>query len=155
MGGIFRDIRYAVRRLSKDVGFTVAAVVTLALGIGANTAIFSVINAVLLRPLPFHDPDRIVAVWQENRAFNLKNSPIAMGNYVDFRAQSKAFDQMGAVEARQFQLTGDADAEQVQGGLATSSLFAVLGVKPSLGRVFVEGEDYAGCDKVVVLSHSL
>jgi putative ABC transport system permease protein len=78
-----------------------------------------------------------------------------MGNYVDFRAQSKAFDQMGAVEARQFQLTGDADAEQVQGGLATSSLFAVLGVKPSLGRVFVEGEDYAGCAKVVVLSHSL
>ena len=155
MAGFFRDVRYAVRRLSKDVGFTVAAVVTLALGIGANTAIFSVINAVLLRPLPFNDPDRIVAVWQENHALNLKNSPIAMGNYVDFRAQSKAFDQMGAVEARQFQLTGDADAEQVQGGLATSSLFAVLGVKPSLGRVFVEGEDCAGCAKVVVLSDSL
>ncbi len=155
MAGILGEVRYAVRRLSKDMGFTVAAVVTLALGIGANTAIFSVINTVLLRPLPFHDPERIVAVWQENRAFKLKYGMIAMGNYVDIRAQSNAYDHIGAVEARLFQLTGDADAEEVQGGVATSSLFGALGVAPSLGRVFGEGEDYAGCPKVAVLSHSL
>jgi putative ABC transport system permease protein len=111
MPDITRDLRYALRSLRKSPGFTAVAVLTLALGIGANTAVFSLINAVLLRPLPFDEPDRLVLVWESAPFFSIRDSPVAPGNFADWRSRSRSFEEIGAIEEGRFRLTGGGNPE--------------------------------------------
>ena len=152
MTKVVQDLRYAARTLRKSPVFTAVALLTLALGIGANSAIFSLIDALLLRPLPFPQPDRLMLVWEDTSMFGLKDSPVALGNYTGWRAQNHVFQRMGAIEQRSFRLTGGGEAVQVQGGLVTGSLLATLGVRPTLGRLFREDEDQPGAAPVATLS---
>jgi len=128
---------------------------TLALGIGANSAIFTLIDAVLLRPLPFAQPDRLVLVWEDTNVFGLKDSPPAMGNYVEWRAGNHVFQQMGALEEPPYLLTGVGEPLVIHGSIVTASLFPTLGVQPALGRGFREDEDHYGTAKTVILSDGL
>ena len=155
MQKVIVDLRYAFRTLRKSPLFAGVAILTLALGVGANTAIFTLVNAVLLRPLPFPDPDRLVFVWEETAMFGLKDSVVAMGNYTEWRAQSRAFQQMGALEQKLFALTGTGEALQVHGSIVTASLFRTLQVKPAMGRLFREDEDRPGAPMVAILSDGL
>lgn len=147
------DIRYSIRSLLKRPGFVSIAVITLALGIGANTAIFSVINAVVLRPLPYADPDRLVMVW-ETVAGNDRRS-VAPGNYVDWRDQNKTFAGMSAAFNGNFNLTGDGEPERIDGATITSTLMDVLGVPAQLGRTFQPDDDSSGGQSVVLISDGL
>ena len=160
MGTLFHDVRYGLRSLGKNLGFAAVAILTLALGIGANTTIFSVINNTLLRQLPFPDPDRLVLVWetfgkgQDN--WNIVSAP----NFWDFQKQSRSFESMAIFDSagRGYNLsaTGNAqEAEQVSGLRVSSGFFSVLGVKPFLGRTFLPEEDTLGKDHEVVLSYGL
>jgi putative ABC transport system permease protein len=135
--------------------FTVVAMLTLALGIGANSAIFTLINAALLRPLPFPDPERLVLVWEDTSMFGMKDSPVAIGNYVEWRAQNHVFQQMGALERGTFRLTGTGEAQQIPGSVVTTSLFYTLGIQPALGRLFREDEDQPSTPKTAILTDGL
>ena len=150
-----QDLRYAWRTLRGSPTFSMVAAATLALGIGANTAIFTVINAALLAPLPFPAPERLALVWEDTSMFGLKDSPAALGNYTDWRAQNHVFEQMGALEGRFFRLTSAGEAQQVLGAVATASLLPTLGVKPALGRLFREEDDRPGAPKTAILSDGL
>jgi predicted permease len=152
-----QDVRYAARTLRKNPSFTAIALLTLALGIGANTAIFSVVNTVLLRPLPYPDADRLVAVWEKVRLptyQNDQNSP-APGNFADWRRQNTVFREMAAVRYRSFNLTGDGEPVRVEGEAVSASLFPLLQVNAKLGRVFTPEEDVAGGPRVVLISEGL
>ena len=149
------DLRRICRSLIKTPGFTAVVIATLALAIGTNTAIFSAIDAALLRPLPFPEPDRLVAVWEKTNLFGLHYSPVAMANYTDWRAQNSTFHEMGIHESGAMLLTGTGDAEEVSCGLVTASLFRALQAQPAAGRFWAEGEDLPGSAKTVVLSHGL
>src|SRR4051812_4349673 len=129
---LLADLRYAVRYLRKSPGFTAVAVLTLALGVGANTAVFSLLNAVLLWPLPYADPDRLVLVWESAPFFGLRDSPVPPANYVDWKGRSHSFEDMGALEDRSFRLIGERTPEVVQGGLVTASMWRVLRIRPAL-----------------------
>src|SRR3954462_9620638 len=111
MGTLLQDLRYGLRVLLKKPGFTLIAVMALALGIGANTAIFSVVNTVLLRPLPYKEPERLVMVWEHNRPAGRNQNVINPANFLDWQAQNSVFDQMAAFYDDQFNLTGDAHPE--------------------------------------------
>ena len=152
MTGLLHDLRYAGRALLRSPGFTAVAVLTLALGIGANTAIFSVVNSVLLKPLPLPEPDRLVRVYEldEGRPWTL--SP---PNFTDLRRESSVFEEMAAYTGTAAALTGAGDAKRVAGTVATGGFFRVLGAAPLLGRTFSTGDAVAGHDRVVVLSHGL
>src|SRR5437762_1098281 len=113
METVWQDLRYGLRTLLKSPGFTLIAVLTLALGIGANTAIFSLVNAVLLRPLNYAAPEQLVMVWEDEAAINLKGESPAPANYADWKAQSRSFADMTALEQRIYNLTGDGDPEMV------------------------------------------
>jgi putative ABC transport system permease protein len=155
MTRLAQDLRYAWRTLRKSPVFAAVALVTLALGIGANTAIFTLINAALLRPLPFPGPERLALVWEDTSMFGLKDSPVALGNYVEWRARNRVFQQMGALEQRTFRLTGIGEAQQIQGSVVTASLLETLAVQPALGRLFREDEDRPGAPKTAILSDGL
>jgi predicted permease len=158
MSGIRQDVRYALRQLRKSVGFTVVAVVTLALGIGANTAIFSVVNGVLLRPLQFPDPGRLVRVWHVPPAKSFPGMPtfsVSAANYLDWERQNHVFEGMAIYTFHGFTLTGSDKPEQVDACAATAGFFSTLGVQPLLGRGFTPEEDQPGRSNVVVLSHRL
>jgi len=144
MLNILADLRYAFRSLRKSPGFTAVAVLTLALGVGANSAVFSLINAVLLRPLPYPQPDRLVLVWESAPFFGVDDSPVAPANYVDWKIRSRSFEQMGAIEQRSYRLIGEGTPAVVEGAFATASLFRALQVRPLLGRTFREDEDRPG-----------
>jgi predicted permease len=144
-----QDVRYGIRMLAKNPGFTLAAIVALALGIGANTAIFSVVNAVLLRPLPYRDPDRLMVLLHDG------SSPVAPANYLDWRRQSRSFEEMGAAEFWTPNLTGGDRPEHTWALRLTTSMFLVLGVQPMLGRAFSADEEITGHDHVVVLSYRI
>ena len=153
METLLTDIRYGIRNLLKRPGFTLIAVVTLALGIGANTAIFSVVNTVLLRPLPYENPDRLVVLLEtvSGRAI-----PTSYLNFVDWRNQSTAFDNVAALRPREsFNLTGAGESERLQGRLVSANFLTTLGIKPIRGRDFMAEEDRPGATPVVILSHSL
>jgi putative ABC transport system permease protein len=152
MGTIIANLNYAARSLRKSPGFTVVAVLTLALGIGANSAVFSLINAVLLRPLPYHQPDRLVLVWESAPFFGLHDSPVAPANFVDWKARSHSFTELGALEDRSFRLTGEGTPEILQGGLVTAGFLRALGSRLQLGRGFRDEEDQPGAARVVVIS---
>ena len=135
MQTLWQDIRYGLRVLWKSKGFTVVAVVTLALGIGANTAIFSVVDAVLLRPLSYREPDRLVALW-ENVPAKGGTWRVAPANFLDWKKQNQVFEETAAFSASGFNLTGGGEPEQIRGVRVSSGYFGVLGVDPALGRAF-------------------
>jgi putative ABC transport system permease protein len=149
---MIRDLRYALRTLIKSPGFTIVAVLTLALGIAANTAIFSAVDAVLLHPLPFPHPEQLVDITKTMAMFELFQSNSSALDFQDYRAQSRSFSDMAAIEHGQFNLTGDRLPERIPGARASPSLFRLLGVNPLLGRAFLPDEEQWGRHKVVVLS---
>ena len=147
------DLRYALRMLLKNPGFTIVAIIALALGIGANTAIFSVVNTVLLRPLPYRDPERLVMVWEDASKHGYPRDTPAVANYVDWRDQNQVFEGMAAIADESFNLTGAGDPERLEGRSVSANLFPMLGVEPQLGRVFSATEDQPGSQRVVLLSY--
>jgi len=149
------DLVYAVRGLSKKPLFTCAAVLTLALGIGANSAIFSVVNAVLLRPLPYPAPDRLMMLWTYNPRQGFTRDVSAYPNFDDWRRHSTSFDGMSAYTGSDFTLTQAGDPAEIRGAVVTPGFFETLGVAPALGRTFGPREATAGADRVAVLSHGL
>ncbi|HVG18372.1 MAG TPA: ABC transporter permease, partial [Blastocatellia bacterium] len=155
METLYQDLRYTARMLLKRPAFTAIIVLALALGIGANTAIFSVINAILLRPLPYKNPDRISMVWLDNKRLGVDQDWHSYPNFMDYKEQNQSFDDMAAFNNRSFNLTGAGDPVRVIGVWATASLFPVMGVEPAIGRAFTVEEEEPGKDLVVVLSHGL
>lgn len=151
-----QDLRYAGRMLARRPGFTAVAVLTLALGVGANTAIFSVVEAVLLRPLPYRHAGRIVVVWESLRSQGGKRNVISPANFLDWREQAKSFDGMATFVDLPVGLTGAGEPEEVPAQLVTPNLFALLGAIPELGRTFVPEDVKAGQrPNVAILSHGL
>ena len=134
METIWQDLRYGVRMMFKNPGFTVVAIVTLALGIGANTAIFTVVNAVLLRPLPYEDSNRLVWFWENQPDFRHGN--LSPADFLDYQAQSRAFEQIASYRPMDFTLTGDRQPEQIGGLIVSANYFSLLGIQPELGRAF-------------------
>ncbi len=155
MDTLLQDVRFAVRTLAKNRGFTTVAIVTLALGIGATTAIFSVINAVLVRPLGYPDPERLFVLSQLAANPRVGKIPATPLDFVDFRNEARSFASMAAYTGTGFTLTGEDGPELVIGQLVTAELFDVLGVRPLLGRTLRPGENEAGRDQVVVLGYEL
>lgn len=153
MHTLFQDLRYAVRKLSNDPGFTIVAVLTLALGIGANTAIFSVVNAVLLRPLPYADASRVVMLLEQTKDY--PRFTVSYLNYADWRDQSHSYEAVGAVRNTIVTMTGSGEPERLPSQNATANLFGVLGISPEVGRPFSAEEDRAGAANVVLISHGL
>jgi len=155
MTGLLQDIRYALRQLRKNLGFTAVAVVTLALGIGANTTVFSAIDAVLLKPLPYKDANRLVMVWEQNPHRGWFENIVSVANYLDWRQQNRVFSDLAAFDAISFSLAGSGTPQEIPAQRVTSSLFSVLGVQPLRGRVFLPEEDKPGSSPVAVLSYGL
>jgi predicted permease len=155
MNTVLQDLRYGARALIKNPGFTVVAVLTLALGVGANTAIFSVLRAVVLRDLPYREPDRIAVLWTRNIQQNLPDGSSYL-NARDWKEHSKTFEQMAAYVRPEFtrETLGGAQAERIEMGEVGPGFFELLGTAPLLGRTFVAG-DYGGAARTVVISHGL
>ena len=156
MEKLFQDIRYATRQLMKSPGFATVAILTLALGIGANTAIFSVVNGVLLKALPFHDPDRLVRVWHVPPAKSfpgMTRFSVSPANYLDWENQNHTFASMAIYGYRGFTLTGSDKPEQINATAVSSQFFQTLGVEPFLGRTLLPDEDQPGRSNVVVLNY--
>jgi putative ABC transport system permease protein len=150
-----RDARHAIRMLVNSPGFSLIALLTFALGIGVNTAVFSVFNGVLLRPLPYPEPDRITMIWLDNRRLGIKEDITSFPNYRDWRDQNSSYAQMAAFTPSAFSLTGAGEPERLQGAQATANFFDVMGVKPVAGRLFDVSHEKPGNDNVVVLSFGL
>ena len=149
------DIRYGARSLRKRPGFSSIAIATLALGIGANTAIFSLVSAVLLRPLPFADSDRLVMIWEDASFAGFPRNTPSVANYQDVKTQNHVFTEVAALDRRTFNLTGDGEPQKIDARGVTANFFPTLGVKPVAGRWFVPSEDKPGADRVVILSNAL
>jgi putative ABC transport system permease protein len=149
------DLRYAVRSLRQHPGFTAVVLATLALGIGANAAIFSVVNAVLLRPLPYEGADRIVVLWGDLHRPGVNEIPASAGEYVDYRDRSHAFDHIAVYDTAGFNLTGGEAPERVDGAIVTASLFPLLGASAQIGRTFLAAEEQPGRNDVALIGHAL
>ena len=154
MNTLLQDLRYGVRILLKQPGFTLVAVITLALGIGANTAIFSLVNSVLLRPLPFRDPDRLVRMIQSSPKLGLPTWGVSQADFGAYREQNRSFESMAIYNNSAINLTGAGEPERLPMTSVTADFFKVFGVSPLLGRTFVEGEDAPGKNVVCVISHA-
>jgi putative ABC transport system permease protein len=152
MNTLLQDLQYGLRMLLKHRSVTAIAVLTLALGIGANTAIFSVVNAVLLNPLPYREPDRLVALWENVPTHGQWRT--APANFFDWKKQNTVFEDVVAFGNNSLALTGDGEPEQLNGARVSSGYFAVVGVDPVLGRAFTPEEYEAGKDQVVILGHA-
>jgi len=150
-----QDLRYGVRMLTKNPGFTVVAVLALTLGIGANTAIFSVVNSVLLRPLPYSEPGRLVQLWEVDAKKKTSEMPASYPNFADWRDQKNAFEEVAAYSDWTFNLTGTGEPERIRSAIISPAFFSTLGIKPIRGRIFLSGEDERGKDLVAVISESL
>jgi putative ABC transport system permease protein len=155
MSTLLHDLRYGLRMLAKNPGFTAVAVLTLALGIGANTAIFSVVNAVLLRPLPYRHADRLVIVWEQNLSRGWTTNIVSTANFDDWRRQNTVFSDMAAVASGSFNLTGVGEPMEIGGERVTANLFALLGVQPIRGRGFVPADDDPSSPPVAIISYGL
>jgi len=153
MHTLWQDLRYGLRMLLKKPGFTIIAIATLALGIGANTALFSVVNGVLLSPLPFQQPDQLVALYARTAEFS--HSSISYPNFLDWRRDNRSFSALAAFRADNMNLTGIGDAERLRTEMVSATFFPILGVKPVLGRVFGQDEDRLGGAPVVLISGGL
>src|SRR5580765_6084435 len=148
---IIQDVRYAIRLLVRRPGFALVAVLTLALGIGAATSIFSVVDAVLLRPMPFPNPDRLVLMGIVGR--NAGEFPLPDTDFIEWRERNRTADAVAAYSQQAINITGDGHPERIPGALVTDQFFNVLGSAPERGRVFQEGDDRPGAQKVAVISH--
>jgi putative ABC transport system permease protein len=158
MTALAQDLKYALRVLRKSPGFTAAAILVLALGIGANTAIFSVVNAVLLRPLPFHDSSRLVQVWHVPPAKSfpgMTRFSVSAANYLDWQQQNHVFEQMAIYSFSSFNFTASDQPEAIQGAGVSPDFFSALRSQPLLGRTFLPEEDQPGRGHVVILSHAI
>ena len=150
-----RDVRYAARTLARTPGFAVLAVLIIGLGIGANTAIFSLVSAVLLEPLPFVEPDELVVLWDDGSAVGASpRSPISLASYVDWRERSTSLEGIAAFQSRSYNLTGDGEPERLDALRTTPNLLSILGLQPVVGRTFAPDE-VAEATPVVVVSQSL
>jgi putative ABC transport system permease protein len=152
---LIQDLRYTVRMLRKSPGFAALVVLTLALGIGGNTAIFSLVNDALLKPLPYGDPDRLVMVWETMAGQAHSENIVAAPNYLDWEKQNDVFERMAIFEFLGYNISGEGDPEIVGGLRASSGLFDLLGVQPMMGRTFTKDEEAPGKDHVAVLSYGL
>jgi putative ABC transport system permease protein len=152
---LWQDCRYGARSLRRSPGFTAAALFTLALGIGANTAIFSVVEAILLRALPYRNAERVVLVWENNRLRGKPHNVINPGNFLDWRDQSGAFDEMAAFIDQRYNLTGGGDPEEIPAQATTPNLFQLLGAEAAMGRTLTPGDGEPGREEVAVISHGL
>ena len=153
LSDLWQDIRYAVRMLRKNPGFAAVVIITLALGIGANTAIFSFVNAVILNPLPFPDSDRLVVIRETNTAGT--EMTVSLLNFRDWQARSKSFEELGGFCWWTFNLTGAGTPQRLIGQAVTSNYFSILGVQPQLGRIFSPEEDKYGAERTALISDSL
>jgi putative ABC transport system permease protein len=153
METLYKDLRYGMRGLLQRPGFTIVAIITLALGIGANTAIFSVVNAVVLRPLPYAEPDRLMTLWETMPGSDQRS--VAPGNFADWRTQNKTFQDMAATFYANFNLTSDGEPERIDGATVTANLMSVLGASPQLGRTFQTDDDVHQDRNVVLISDGL
>src|SRR5574341_1023902 len=136
MGDLLQDVRYGVRTLRQSPGFTLVAVFALALGIGANTAMFGVVNAVLLRPVSYPEPDRLLTLYSSGRGFH--QGSVSYPNFLDWQRSTRSFQDLAAYRTDNFNLTGQAHPERLRGAMASARIFAVLGVRPIAGRTFTD-----------------
>src|SRR5262249_41702766 len=150
-----RDVRFSLRTLAKSPGFTAVTLITLALGIGANTAIFSVVNAVLLRPLPYPEAGRLVMVWGTDSRRGVTEDVASFPDFEDWKAQSQSFEALAAFTARGMIIAGEGEAEMEQAIQATAGFFELLGTPPAIGRTFEPEEAELGAPHVAMLSDSL
>jgi putative ABC transport system permease protein len=156
MQSMFQDLRYALRTLWKSPGFTLITVFTLALGIGVNSAIFSVVNSLLIRPLPYTNANQLVMVWENLKKDNNPHNAVAPANFVDWKEQNKSFEHMAAFTAPvNYNFTGGAVPERVVGARVSAGFFQMLGVQPVQGRLFNDEEDQPNNNLVIIISHSL
>jgi putative ABC transport system permease protein len=152
METLWQDVRYSGRLLLKHPGFSLIAVLTLTLGIGANTAIFSIVNAVLLRPFPYHAPEQLVMLAES--VSGQRNGSVSYPNFVDWRAQNSVFEAVSAVRPNEnYNFSGAGEPERLQGRLVSAGFLSLLGVKPLLGRDFVAEDDRPGATPAVIISH--
>jgi putative ABC transport system permease protein len=149
------DLRFAVRQLVKNPGFTIIAVLVLALAIGANTAVLSLVNALLLRPLPYKAPDDLVLLWERFPTQGLERIPVSAPEYLDYEKETKSFEKIGAFNYAAYNLTTADVPERIAGAVVSPSVFPLLGVEPIRGRVFINDEGAEGRDDVVVISARL
>ena len=153
MNGLLQDLRYALRQFLKTPGPTAVVVITIALGVGANTALFSVVNGVLLNPLPYPEPEQLITL-HESKA-NFETGSISYPNFRDWQRDNHTFSAMAIARDYAFSLTGTGEAEQVRGAFVTSDYFRILGVRPVLGRTFVSGEDEIGAGPIALITEGL
>jgi putative ABC transport system permease protein len=149
------DLHYGIRQIRHNPGFALIAIVTLALGIGLNTALFSVVRSVILKPLPYREPDRLVRVWMDNRRLEMREDWASYLNYQDYRRLGTSFESFAAFTEPTLNLIGDGEPERIRGAFAEAALFDVLGVAPAAGRVFGRDEETAGKENVVVIGWGL
>ena len=149
------DIRYAIRMLAKNPAFTLVGVLTLALGIGANTAIFSLVHSILLRPLPYHQPDQLVRMIQASPKLGLPSWGVSQADFNAYREQNRSFESMAIYTSGEINLNGDGEPDRLPVGIVTADFFKVLGMNPILGRTFQEGEDSPGKNAVCVIGYGL
>ena len=158
MGNLMQDLRYSLRFLRKSPGFAAVAIAVLALGIGANTAIFSVVNAVLLRPLPYRDPSRLMQVWHvppPKQFPGMTMFSVSPANYLDWEGQNHVFKSMAIYGFRAFNITGTDQSQALQASVVSQDFYRIFGVQPLLGRTFTAEEEQPGHNHVVVLGYAL
>lgn len=155
MEALLQDLRYGLRMLWNTPGFSAVAVLALALGIGVNTAIFSIVNSVVLRPLPYEDPDRLVLVSEGNPQAGAQRFPVSPANYLDLKSQAEVFETISASMPWVFLMTGQSEPERIDGARVTADLLPLLGIEPILGHGFSREDDQPGGSRVVILSHGL
>lgn len=152
---LLHDLRSGIRTLLNHPGFLITTTLILALGIGANTTIFSVLNAILMRPLPYKEPDRLVMIWETNLSKGIPRSIVSPANFLDWKKQNQEFDDLAAFRFWYYTVTAGGDPERYQGARVSASFFPLLGVQPEFGRIFGPDEEQVGRDHVVILSQSL
>src|SRR5262249_8871167 len=150
---LIQDVRYTLRALIKQPGFTLVALVTLALGIGANTAIFGIVNGVLLRPLPYRDADRVVMIW--SHWVNWKETWVSEPELADYRNMATTLEYVSGLDSDAFNLTGSGEPMRLRGAQVQADTFGALGVQPIFGRLFTPEDDRPGAPRVVLLNESL
>ncbi len=153
MGTLLQDLRYGIRMLLKNPGFTIVAIITLALGIGVNSAVFSVVNGVLLNPLPFPHPEQLVALYESGADFD--RSSISYPNFLDWQRRNTVFEKIAVYRSDSYNLTGSGEAEQVDTEMVSSDFFSILGVSPIAGRSFTKDDDHVGAARTAMLSEGL
>src|SRR5678816_4074855 len=151
MSALLTDLRFGARMLLKNPAVTIIALLALTLGIGANTAIFSVVNAVLLRAFPYAEPEQLALVWEKRQGGRTDQNVINLGNFSDWKEQNQVFSDMAVFFDRSFNLTGDGEPEEITGQYGTTNLFSVLGTNPLLGRTFTDDDGREDQTRVIII----